>query len=166
MVVNSNGRDNACRWMGYVGYLCLGVLAVIVVPFLYPPCKWYLVAASVFIAPSFSLLNAYSAGLTDWDQSSLFGKLGIFFFAAWAGGQSGGVIAGLAVCGILINTTGAASGKLALLSCCKYAIYHRCIVQGQAMFKGDLVLRLMLVGAHRRRVRIWSQQVDLPSLKV
>ena len=54
--------------------------------------------------------NAYGAGLTDWDQSSLYGKLCIFAFAAW-GGQNDGVIAGLAVCGIMLSVTSAACGE-------------------------------------------------------
>ena len=55
--------------------------------------------------------NAYGAGLTDWDQSSLYGKLCIFAFAAW-GGRDDGVIAGLAVCGIMLSVTSAACGEL------------------------------------------------------
>lgn len=57
--------------------------------------------------------NAYGAGLTDWDQSSLYGKLCIFAFAAW-GGHNDGVIAGLAVCGIMLSVTSAACGELTL----------------------------------------------------
>lgn len=53
--------------------------------------------------------NAYGCGLTDWDTASLYGKLCIFAFAAWAG-QSGGVTAGLAVCGVMISVTSAAAG--------------------------------------------------------
>ena len=44
------------------------------------------------------------------EQASLFGKLGIFAFAAWAGAQGGGVIAGLAVCGVFLAVTSAAAG--------------------------------------------------------
>ena len=61
--------------------------------------------------------NAYGAGLTDWDQSSLYGKLCIFAFAAW-GGHNDGVIAGLAVCGIMLSVTSAACGELGLQSAC------------------------------------------------
>jgi hypothetical protein len=53
--------------------------------------------------------NAYGCGLTDWDMSSLYGKLCIFAFAAWAG-QNGGVIAGLGVCGVMLSVTSAAAG--------------------------------------------------------
>ncbi len=51
--------------------------------------------------------NAYGAGLTDWDMASLYGKLCIFAFAAWAG-HSGGVTAGLAICGVMLSVTSAA----------------------------------------------------------
>ena len=53
--------------------------------------------------------NAYGAGLTDWDMSSLYGKLCIFAFAAWGGGH-GGVTAGLAICGVMLSVTSAAAG--------------------------------------------------------
>lgn len=52
---------------------------------------------------------AYAAGLTDWDMASMYGKLCIFAFAAWAG-SNGGVIAGLAICGVVLSTTNAAAG--------------------------------------------------------
>jgi hypothetical protein len=29
--------------------------------------------------------NSYGAGLTDWDNCSMYGKLALFIFAAWAG---------------------------------------------------------------------------------
>lgn len=61
------------------------------------------------------MANAYGAGLTDWDQSSLYGKLCIFAFAAW-GGRDDGVIAGLAVCGIMLSVTSAACGEVTLRS--------------------------------------------------
>jgi len=98
-----------------------------------------MVLAAFGMAPVFAVANAYGAGVTDWDQArlppgsgtaphpltpppltacagaqaSLFGKLGIFAFAAWGGAQGGGVIAGLAVCGVLLSVTSAASGARA-----------------------------------------------------
>lgn len=29
--------------------------------------------------------NSYGTGLTDWDNCSMYGKLALFIFAAWAG---------------------------------------------------------------------------------
>lgn len=31
------------------------------------------------------LQNSYGTGLTDWDNCSMYGKLALFIFAAWAG---------------------------------------------------------------------------------
>eukprot|EP00983_Pelagomonas_calceolata_P126240 1161286-Pelagomonas_calceolata.AAC.8 len=47
----------------------------------------------------------HCVGLTDWDVSSMMGKLAIFAFAAWASLQSGGVIAGLAMAGVVLAAT-------------------------------------------------------------
>lgn len=65
-----------------------------------------------------------------YEQASLFGKLGIFAFAAWAGAQGGGVIAGLAVCGVFLAVTSAAAGAPIVLSvgmgsACPIAGRHR-----------------------------------------
>lgn len=33
------------------------------------------------------LQNSYGTGLTDWDNCSMYGKLALFIFAAWAGAE-------------------------------------------------------------------------------
>lgn len=43
------------------------------------------------------------------DNSSMYGKLCIFIFAAWAGTANGGVIAGLGMCGVVLAGTSQAS---------------------------------------------------------
>lgn len=52
--------------------------------------------------------NAYGAGLTDWSLASTYGKLGLFIFASWVG-SDGGVIAGLAACGVMMSIVSTAS---------------------------------------------------------
>ncbi|CAL8462318.1 g1851 [Coccomyxa elongata] len=94
-------------WIGAVGYVLFGIIGAGVIPQLYPAVKWYMVAVAFISAPVFSVCNAYGAGLTDWDMSSLYGKLCIFAFAAWAG-HNGGVTAGLAICGVMLSVTSAA----------------------------------------------------------
>jgi hypothetical protein len=37
------------------------------------------------VTPLFALPNSYGCGLTDWDCSSMYAKLALFVFAAWAG---------------------------------------------------------------------------------
>lgn len=45
-------------------------------------------------------------------MASMYGKLCIFAFAAWGGVSGGGVIAGLAICGVVLSTTSAAAGLM------------------------------------------------------
>ncbi|CBI35270.3 unnamed protein product, partial [Vitis vinifera] len=60
-------------------------------------------------APIMAFCNAYGCGLTDWSLASTYGKLAIFTIGAWAGGAHGGVIAGLAACGVMMNIVSTAS---------------------------------------------------------
>ena len=53
--------------------------------------------------------NAYGCGLTDWSLASTYGKLAIFTIGAWAGAAHGGVLAGLAACGVMMNIVSTAS---------------------------------------------------------
>jgi OPT family oligopeptide transporter len=75
---------------------------------IFPQLKWYLVLSAYVVAPLLAFCNSYSAGLTDWNLASTYGKLGLFIFASWVG-HNGGVIAGLAACGVMITiiSTGA-----------------------------------------------------------
>ena len=45
----------ACRWVGAVGYLLLGVVGAGVVPLLYPAVRWYMVVVCFLSAPVFSV---------------------------------------------------------------------------------------------------------------
>ena len=49
-------------------------------------------------------------------MASLYGKLCIFAFAAWAG-HNGGVTAGLAICGVMLSVTSAACCEALMPSC-------------------------------------------------
>jgi hypothetical protein len=57
---------------------------------IYAPVKWYYVAVAYLVTPLFALPNSYGAGLTDWDCASMYGKLALFVFAAWAGAEVSG----------------------------------------------------------------------------
>lgn len=95
-------------WIGVVGYIVMLVIGTIAIPHLYPPAKWYMCFIAGIIAPILAYANAYGAGLTDWNMASLYGKLAILIFAAWAG-VGNGVIAGLAVCGVAFASISGAS---------------------------------------------------------
>jgi OPT family oligopeptide transporter len=60
-------------------------------------------------APTLAFCNAYGCGLTDWSLASTYGKLAIFTIGAWAGAAHGGVLAGLAACGVMMNIVSTAS---------------------------------------------------------
>ncbi|GAB4819572.1 hypothetical protein N2152v2_006618, partial [Parachlorella kessleri] len=97
------------NWVALIGYIGMLIVAVIVVPVLYKPAKWYMALVAAIVAPVLAIANAYGAGMTDWNMASLYGKLAIFIFAAWGGSSNGGVIAGLAVCGVLFSSVASAS---------------------------------------------------------
>ena len=74
--------------------------------------QWYYVAVGFMLVPFMGVANSYGAGLTDQDNSSMYGKLCIFIFAAWAGTKSGGVIAGLGMCGVILASTSQAANLM------------------------------------------------------
>eukprot|EP00878_Enallax_costatus_P027358 GHUV01029438.1.p1 GENE.GHUV01029438.1~~GHUV01029438.1.p1 ORF type:complete len:402 (+),score=44.57 GHUV01029438.1:959-2164(+) len=78
-------RETIPWWMAPAGYGSLAVLSTIFIPMIYPPVKWYYVLVAYVITPLFALPNSYGTGLTDWDNCSMYGKLALFIFAAWAG---------------------------------------------------------------------------------
>ncbi|KAF5836148.1 OPT oligopeptide transporter protein-domain-containing protein [Dunaliella salina] len=88
-----------------VGYLGFGLLGTLVIPLCYPAVKWYYVITGFLVAPLMALPVSFGCGLTDWDVSSMMGKLAIFAFAAWASLNNGGVIAGLAMAGVVLAAT-------------------------------------------------------------
>jgi len=97
--------DTVPAWISVAAWSVLGVLAVLFLPLLYGPAlKWYHVALAHLLGPLMSLPNSFGCGLTDWDMSTMYGKIGIFLFAAWAG-SGGGVVVGLAICGVLLSST-------------------------------------------------------------
>jgi uncharacterized oligopeptide transporter (OPT) family protein len=60
-------------------------------------------------APILAFCNAYGCGLTDWSLASTYGKLAIFTIGAWAGKGDGGVLAGLAACGVMMSIVSTAA---------------------------------------------------------
>lgn len=101
-------KDGVPYWIAVVGYLVLAVVAIIVIPHIFPSVKWYYIVVAYTIGPVFAFCNAYGAGLTDWSLASNYGKLFLFIFASWAGSQ-GGILAGLATCGVAMTIVASAS---------------------------------------------------------
>ncbi|KAF9590429.1 hypothetical protein IFM89_035264 [Coptis chinensis] len=56
--------------------------------------------------------NSYGCGLTDWSLASSYGKVAILVLAAWVGDNGGGVAAGLAACGVMMNIVSTAANLM------------------------------------------------------
>ncbi|KAJ9549343.1 hypothetical protein OSB04_021886 [Centaurea solstitialis] len=102
-------KDQIPTWFAVGGYVAIAVVAMIVLPKIFPQLEWYYVLVIYLFAPPLAFCNAYGCGLTDWSLASTYGKLAIFVIGAWAGKSQGGVLAGLAACGVMMNIVSTAS---------------------------------------------------------
>ncbi|XP_062114558.1 probable metal-nicotianamine transporter YSL7 [Humulus lupulus] len=102
-------KDQIPTWQAFLGYDILAAISILVVPFIFPQLKWYHVLIAYFIAPLLAFCNAYGCGLTDWSLASNYGKFAIIIFSAWVGLDKGGVVAGLASCGVMMSIVSTAS---------------------------------------------------------
>lgn len=90
------------------GYVGLAAISTATLPLIFPPLKWYFVLCSYLVAPAFAFCNSYGAGLTDMSLPSTYGKIGLFTIASIVG-NNGGVIAGLAACGVMMSIVSTAA---------------------------------------------------------
>ncbi|KAE8677898.1 putative metal-nicotianamine transporter YSL5 [Hibiscus syriacus] len=102
-------KDQIPNKVAIVGYVGLAIVSIIAVPFIFRQLKWYHILVAYIIAPVLAFCNAYGCGLTDWSLASNYGKLAIIIFSSWAGLEHGGVIAGLASCGVMMSIVSTAS---------------------------------------------------------
>ncbi|XVF56437.1 hypothetical protein PTKIN_Ptkin06aG0120800 [Pterospermum kingtungense] len=101
-------KDQIPTWFSIAGYVTIAAISTIVLPHLFHELKWYYILVIYIFAPTLAFCNAYGCGLTDWSLASTYGKLAIFTIGAWAGSH-GGVLAGLAACGVMMNIVSTAS---------------------------------------------------------
>ncbi|KAJ9708020.1 hypothetical protein PVL29_000199 [Vitis rotundifolia] len=102
-------KDGIPLWVSIAGYVAIAAVSMGVVPKIFHQMKWYYVLVIYIVAPALAFCNAYGCGLTDWSLASTYGKLAIFGIGAWAGESHGGVLAGLAACGVMMNIVSTAS---------------------------------------------------------
>ncbi|XP_076889185.1 putative metal-nicotianamine transporter YSL7 [Bidens hawaiensis] len=102
-------KDQISTYLAVGGYLAIAAIATITLPHIFHPLEWYYVVIIYIFAPALAFCNAYGCGLTDWSLASTYGKLAIFVIGAWAGKSQGGVLAGLAACGVMMNIVSTAS---------------------------------------------------------
>ncbi|GJX11871.1 probable metal-nicotianamine transporter YSL6 [Tanacetum coccineum] len=101
-------KDSIPTWFAASGYVALVGISMATMPLIFPPLKWYLVLCSYIIAPALAFCNSYGTGLTDWSLASTYGKIGLFIIASLVGTE-GGVIAGLAACGVMMSIVSTAA---------------------------------------------------------
>lgn len=101
-------KDGIPSWFAASGYVGFAAISIATIPIIFPQVKWYLVLITYIIAPALAFCNSYGTGLTDWNLSSTYGKIGLFIFAALIG-SNGGVIAGLAACGVMMSIVSTAA---------------------------------------------------------
>ncbi|XP_043715767.1 probable metal-nicotianamine transporter YSL7 isoform X2 [Telopea speciosissima] len=102
-------KDQIPTWVAIGGYVIIAVISTIILPNIFHQLKWYHVVIIYIFAPALAFCNAYGCGLTDWSLASTYGKLSIFIIGAWVGASNGGVLAGLAACGVMMNIVSTAS---------------------------------------------------------
>uniref|UniRef100_A0A6M2ERR6 Metal-nicotianamine transporter YSL6 n=1 Tax=Populus davidiana TaxID=266767 RepID=A0A6M2ERR6_9ROSI len=101
-------KDRIPTWLVAAGYVGLAAISTAVIPVIFPPMKWYLVLCSYIIAPALAFCNSYGTGLTDWNLTSTYGKIGLFIIASLVG-SDGGVVAGLAASGVMMSIVSTAA---------------------------------------------------------
>ncbi|XP_010940334.1 probable metal-nicotianamine transporter YSL12 [Elaeis guineensis] len=102
-------RDQIQKPIAFGGYVVVAAVSIATLPHIFPQLKWYYVLVAYIFAPVLAFCNAYGCGLTDWSLASTYGKLAIFTIGAWAGASNGGVLAGLAACGVMMSIVSTAS---------------------------------------------------------
>ncbi|KAL2555317.1 putative metal-nicotianamine transporter YSL7 [Forsythia ovata] len=102
-------KDQIPTWFAIGGYFALAAVSTATLPLIFHHLKWYYIIVIYIFAPTLAFCNAFGCGLTDWSLASTYGKLAIFTIGAWAGASHGGVLAGLAACGVMMNIVSTAS---------------------------------------------------------
>ncbi|XP_062184464.1 probable metal-nicotianamine transporter YSL11 [Phragmites australis] len=102
-------KDQIPKTVAIGGYVIVAAITTGCLPLIIPQLKWYYILAAYIFAPVLAFCNAYGCGLTDWSLASTYGKLAIFVIGAWAGASHGGVLVGLAACGVMMSIVGTAA---------------------------------------------------------
>ncbi|KAJ3689233.1 hypothetical protein LUZ61_018397 [Rhynchospora tenuis] len=102
-------KDQIPNTVALSGYVAIATVSIITLPHIFHQLKWYHVLITYIIAPVLAFCNAYGCGLTDWSLAATYGKLAIFSIGAWAGAAHGGVLVGLAACGVMMSIVSTAS---------------------------------------------------------
>ncbi|KAG8052475.1 hypothetical protein GUJ93_ZPchr0001g29726 [Zizania palustris] len=102
-------KDGIPDQFAVAGYVALAALSTAAVPHIFPQIRYKHVALVYAVAPLLAFCNSYGSGLVDWSLATVYAKLALFAVGGWVGAASGGVIAGLVACGIMVVVIGNAA---------------------------------------------------------
>lgn len=108
-------KDQIPLWVAIVSYGSIAISSPATLSHIFHQLKWYHIVVIYIIAPALAFCNAYGCRLIDWSLASTCGKLAIFVIGSWAGASHGGVLAGLAACGVMMNIVSPASNLMQIL---------------------------------------------------
>lgn len=110
-------KDRIPTWFAVCGYIVLAAISTAAVPTIFPQLKCHLVLACYLLAPAIAFCNSYGMGLTNLNLAPTYGKIALFIFASLVGSSDGGVIAGLAACGIIMSIACSAADLMQDFKC-------------------------------------------------
>ncbi|KAI3836701.1 hypothetical protein MKX03_007330 [Papaver bracteatum] len=94
-------KDEIPLWVAVAFYVGLEMVALKVVPLIFPSLKFYHIMVIYSIAPILTFRDSYGCGLSHcWSLASTYGKITVFIFAPWVGLRNGGIVVGLAACSV------------------------------------------------------------------
>ncbi|KAI3865628.1 hypothetical protein MKW92_008974 [Papaver armeniacum] len=83
-------KDDIPLWVAVAFYVGLAMVAVKVVPLIFPSLKFYHIMVIYSIAPFLTFCDSYGCGLSHcWSLASTYGKIAIFIFGSWVGLSNG-----------------------------------------------------------------------------
>ncbi|KAL6652778.1 hypothetical protein ACP70R_011703 [Stipagrostis hirtigluma subsp. patula] len=126
-------KDDIPPWFVASGYIILAAISTAAVPAIFPQLTWYLVLLCYFLAPAIAFCNSYGMGLTNLNLTPTYGKIALFAFTSLVG-SDGGVIAGLAACGIIMSIACSAADLMQ-----DFKSGHLTLSSPRAMFAAQLV---------------------------
>ncbi|KAL6640852.1 hypothetical protein ACP70R_021975 [Stipagrostis hirtigluma subsp. patula] len=102
-------RDRVSNPAAVFGYVALSVVSIIVMPQLYPQLRYQHVAFAYLILPVLAFCNTYGAGIADMNIATTYAKISMLVIGSWVGLDHGGVVASLAVGGIIMSSISTAA---------------------------------------------------------
>ncbi|XP_051113446.1 probable metal-nicotianamine transporter YSL7 [Andrographis paniculata] len=127
-------KDQIPAWIAAIGYIGFVAVSTISLPYIFKPLRWYYIVVIYMFAPVLAFCNSYGCGITDFNLASMYAKLAIFVISSWAGASNNGVLAGLAMGGVMMNIVAVTSS---LMQDCKTG--YMTLASPRSMFISQII---------------------------